>query len=195
MTYDPKYLISGPRGHVMVGQDLEDPPTYSGFPLFVDIANSRVGVGVLSLNPDYRFQVDGEPCDPSAAGAIGSAVFQFNPRTSNAGLHIGFATTGTPNNAFWMQANDTTDFSLAPFPIALQPTGGTVSIGTLLPEMSGAGKLHIAGDAVRIDTRRTPTHGGALDAGYVGEICWDDDYLYICIAPDHWARAALTPLP
>ncbi len=32
----------------------------------------------------------------------------------------------------------------------------------------------------------------ATDAGTAGEVCWDADYLYVCVGVDTWKRTALT---
>ena len=32
----------------------------------------------------------------------------------------------------------------------------------------------------------------STDAGTEGEVCWDSNYLYICIGTDAWKRIALT---
>lgn len=46
------------------------------------------------------------------------------------------------------------------------------------------------GDTVRICTDRTITNSN--DDGYKGEICWDSNYLYICVANNTWKRVALS---
>lgn len=45
-----------------------------------------------------------------------------------------------------------------------------------------------AGDTYRQVTPRTITN--ATDEGFIGEICWDVDYIYICVATDTWQRVA-----
>ena len=37
----------------------------------------------------------------------------------------------------------------------------------------------------------TKTPSAADDTGTVGEICWDADFLYVCIATDTWTRATI----
>jgi len=46
----------------------------------------------------------------------------------------------------------------------------------------------ISGDRLRIANAKTPATSGA--AGTAGEICWDANYLYICIAANTWRRVA-----
>ncbi|WP_157046139.1 hypothetical protein [Geotalea uraniireducens] len=65
---------------------------------------------------------------------------------------------------------------------------GIVGIGTTAPALSGTGKLHMAGDTIRIDTPRTPASGSNC---YQGEIAWDSGFVYVCTAANHWKRSAL----
>lgn len=44
------------------------------------------------------------------------------------------------------------------------------------------------GDTLRIITPRTPA--SATATGLVGEICWDANFIYVCIANNTWHRAA-----
>jgi len=66
---------------------------------------------------------------------------------------------------------------------------GIVGINQLTPVISGTGKLHMTADTMRLDTARTPASAAA--AGNAGEICWDANYLYICVATNTWKRVAI----
>lgn len=48
------------------------------------------------------------------------------------------------------------------------------------------------GDTIRIMTDRTPS--GPTATGYKGEVAWDDNYIYICVATNSWKRAAISNL-
>ncbi|HEV2764755.1 MAG TPA: hypothetical protein VGV38_17375 [Pyrinomonadaceae bacterium] len=66
---------------------------------------------------------------------------------------------------------------------------GILGLGTGLPNVSGVGgRLHVAGDTIRIDTQRSPASNGI---GNPGEVCWDGNYIYVCVAANTWKRAAL----
>jgi len=41
---------------------------------------------------------------------------------------------------------------------------------------------------INIEVSHTPS--SASDTGHPGTICWDDDYIYICVAVDTWKRIA-----
>jgi hypothetical protein len=49
--------------------------------------------------------------------------------------------------------------------------------------------LDIDGDTIRLRNNRTIS--AANDTGTKGEICWDDYYIYVCIATNTWRRASL----
>lgn len=64
---------------------------------------------------------------------------------------------------------------------------GNWGFGTAAPTV----KMDIEGDALRLRTASTPT--SATAAGAAGTIKWDADYVYVCVAPNTWKRAALAP--
>ena len=64
--------------------------------------------------------------------------------------------------------------------------GGKVGIGTATPTAS----LDVNSDILRLRTAKTPT--SASDTGNAGDICWDADYVYVCVATNTWKRAAIS---
>jgi len=61
-----------------------------------------------------------------------------------------------------------------------------VGIGTNTP----AQILDINGDTIRLRSQRTIPNSNTF--GEAGEICYDANYIYICIATDTWKRVALS---
>jgi len=61
-----------------------------------------------------------------------------------------------------------------------------VGIGTTTPTKP----LDVDGNTIRIRQDRTPS--SSSEACAKGEIAWDGDYLYICVATDTWKRTALS---
>jgi hypothetical protein len=53
--------------------------------------------------------------------------------------------------------------------------------------------LRVDGDTVRVANARTPATAGA--AGNAGDICWDADYIYVCVAANTWKRVAIATWP
>ena len=70
--------------------------------------------------------------------------------------------------------------------LLLNPNGGNVGIGTTSP----TNLLDVNADSIRVRTAQTPATAGA--AGNQGEIAWDADYIYVCVATNTWKRAALS---
>jgi hypothetical protein len=50
--------------------------------------------------------------------------------------------------------------------------------------------ISIKGSTVRLMVRRTITNSN--DSGLNGEVCFDSEYIYFCVATDTWVRAALS---
>lgn len=48
------------------------------------------------------------------------------------------------------------------------------------------------GDTLRVMTDRTPS--GPSATGLKGEICWDENYIYVCVDTNSWKRAAISAL-
>ena len=63
---------------------------------------------------------------------------------------------------------------------------GRVGIGTTSPTEA----LDVNSDAIRIRTAQTPASASA--AGNAGDICWDTNYVYVCVATNTWKRSALS---
>ena len=51
-------------------------------------------------------------------------------------------------------------------------------------------KLDINDNTIRVRTPGTPS--SASDFGAQGEIRWDADYVYVCVATDTWKRVAIS---
>lgn len=49
--------------------------------------------------------------------------------------------------------------------------------------------LSLNGDTFRISSNRTIAE--ADSNGYKGEICWDSNYIYVCVADNTWKRVAI----
>jgi len=64
-------------------------------------------------------------------------------------------------------------------------SSGRVGIST----NSSTAVLDINSDVFRLRTSKTPS--SASDTGNQGDICWDSNYVYICVATNTWKRAAL----
>jgi len=66
---------------------------------------------------------------------------------------------------------------------------GSVGFGGS-PVISDGRGIHLFGKILRLGTSKTPA--SASDTGNAGEICWDANYIYVCVAANTWKRAALS---
>ena len=64
---------------------------------------------------------------------------------------------------------------------------GNVGIGSGTTSPTAA--LDINADTLRLRTARTPASASA--AGNAGDICWDADYVYVCVSTNVWKRSPL----
>jgi hypothetical protein len=79
---------------------------------------------------------------------------------------------------------------------AYMQTGTVANVGIGLNHPPTT-KLDVFGNKMRIRGKHTPA--SATDSGYTGEVCWDDNYMYICIygdgpggGTDSWKRSPLS---
>lgn len=63
---------------------------------------------------------------------------------------------------------------------------GYVGIGTDDPAVA----LDVNSDSIRVRTAKTPASAGA--DGEQGQIAWDTNYIYICVATNTWKRVAIS---
>lgn len=92
-------------------------------------------------------------------------------------------------------SNAGTDFRIVRFddsgnaldaPLFIKRSSGNVGIGTTTPQR----KLDINSDRIRIQQTKTPA--SATDVGLKGDICYDANFMYVCVADNTWKRTALT---
>lgn len=62
--------------------------------------------------------------------------------------------------------------------------------GTAWSSDFNTGKVVSNADVLRLTISKTPA--SASDTGNAGEICWDSNYVYVCVAANTWKRAALS---
>jgi hypothetical protein len=104
------------------------------------MGNGNVGIGITT--PLQKLQVDGVVGSPASVGVTQSGIFRISNTTDNAVLDFGITIAGS---GAWIQSTDETSLA-ANYPLLLNPNGGNVGIGTLVP----ADKLHVIGN-IRIN--------------------------------------------
>ncbi|MGG6310614.1 hypothetical protein [Paenibacillus macerans] len=70
--------------------------------------------------------------------------------------------------------------------LTVKRSSGRVGIGTEDPQSA----LDVNGDGIRIRESRTPESANA--PGNPGDIAWDENYVYVCVAKDTWKRTELS---
>lgn len=106
----------------------------------------------------------------------GTLVLNSGTATGSGSSNIEFRTS-TPGASGTTDANPNTKMTLL--------GNGNLGIGTTPTNI-----LDINGNSFRLRTARTITN--ATDVGSTGEICWDTNYIYVCVATNTWKRTALT---
>lgn len=71
-------------------------------------------------------------------------------------------------------------------PLSIQRTNGNIGIGTNDPDT----KLDINGDKLRIREKYTPA--SSTSSCSQGQMAWDDDHVYVCVAENNWKRTELS---
>ncbi|MGH0775287.1 BppU family phage baseplate upper protein [Bacillus mobilis] len=108
----------------------------------------------------------------------------FNPRWSIRGDSTA-ESTGNAGTDFRIVRFDDTGTAVDA-PLFIKRSNGYVGIGTITPQR----KLDIAGDRIRIQSTKTPA--SATDTGLKGDICYDANFMYVCVADNTWKRMPLS---
>ena len=203
------------KGDVYFEDDREGEPTYidfgqdsitlrpSGSQILHAIADA-VGIGtttpteILTLNatdPTILFREGGT--DKAAIGVNSADNILFENKTMNKHIVFKVNDQGAVKEGFRLDGavpevvvNQTSD-SLVDFRVEsdnnthmLFVDGGNDKVGINTDQPTEA--LDINANSIRLRNSLTPSSAGAL--GATGQICWDANYLYICIATDTWTR-------
>ncbi len=143
--------------------------------------DSSGNVGIGTASPGSTLDVYGEIRSSRDAS-------QFLRLYSNSSGHYLVGNGGT-NKSLFINSH-----SVGTSPIAFQISGtskmvldssGNVGIGTTSP----TAKCDINSDILRLRTSKTPA--SATATGNQGDIAWDSNYMYICVATNSWKRSAL----
>jgi hypothetical protein len=158
---------------------------------YLNLDGAFITTGVLNsagLNIDFKWQfynagsallymrdqVNGRMQFTATPGAVGLSRIDFNDRiTVQAGA-------GQTANVF--DAKSSAGVNL----VSISPAG---NLGIGLGATASTAPLDIAGDTHRQRTSRTPA--SATAAGNAGDICWDANFVYVCVATNTWKRSAL----
>lgn len=69
-------------------------------------------------------------------------------------------------------------------------TADSTFSSTYSPSDSTPSFVQVVGTTIDISTPRTIVN--STDTGFTGEICWDTNYLYVCVGNNTWKRSGLS---
>ncbi len=120
---------------------------------------ASLGVGIES--PAQTLHVHGAAGLPASSGVDQNGLFRLTNSTNDLALDFGQMSVSPWTS--WIQNTNKTDLSQS-YPIALNPNGGNVGIGTVSP----AARLHIVGNLYVTGSNSTvgTLQGGTIAAGY-----------------------------
>jgi hypothetical protein len=166
----------------------------------IQIINSGAAPGSLSLyaNNDtsstsgsirqHRKTTTGKVSNDMALGVQQFAGYGDTQYRIAARIQVRTDTTGTISDSSMpgvMIFSTTPDGSTSATERLRIDSAGNIGIGTTEPEVM----LDVNSDSIRIRESKTPASSSAN--GVVGEIAWDEDNLYICVANNTWKTANL----
>ena len=74
--------------------------------------------------------------------------------------------------------------------ITKQGASGHIYVQKILDGQIPLLGLDVNGDKIRIRTDKTPA--SASDTGTAGWICWDANYLYVCVDTNTWKKIGIS---
>lgn len=151
-------------------------------------ATLDIGPGIDS---DAKIHVSGSDSSTLAIFASDSSPIVLAMTGSGevvvGGLHLDakLNVSGSKNDKLISLKSDTKDPAFYVSGSGDVYAAGKIGIGTTDP----LGALDVNDNAIRIRTAGTPS--SASDLGAQGEIRWDANYIYVCVATDTWKRVAI----
>jgi hypothetical protein len=167
--------------------------------LFVDGSENKVGIG--TQQPAYTLDVQGDVGvnqniyhngDPDTLITFNNN--QIVLKAGNLALVTAEKNSSAPHEVTINDGANNVDFVVKGNGSGAGNPGMKFDASTNRLGINGVGSpqvaLDIDSDAIRLRSSSTPSSAG--DFGHQGEIRWDANYIYICVATDTWKRVALS---
>lgn len=146
-------------------------------------ASKSSSVGIESGTRISRIISEGwaggaDPEDYKVGAEIRSVAVPASSNWTNAdrGTCFEFWTCGTGSSSLIKRASITAN--------------GSLLLGSDRVDTESLHQLDISGATIRIGASYTPASKTAT--GQAGTVCWDSNYIYVCVATNTWKRAALS---
>jgi hypothetical protein len=101
--------------------------------------------------------------------------------------HPSTAYTVTGNQITFTETPEATDV------IDVRFLGAAVTVSeTVYDDITVSGNVTATGNVTLGGILQAePITKASTDPGHTGQICWDNNYIYVCVAPNTWKRAGL----
>jgi hypothetical protein len=158
-----------------VGQWIRNFSNDTSYPYLVFQKSRGASIGTMATTNinDSLGDIQFKGVDTSNTSQTGAQIFSVQDAAAGASFIRGSLVFATDDGA-----GMSTRMTLS--------SSGNIGIGTTAPTE----KLDISGDTIRIQAEKTPA--SATASCDKGEIVWDADYVYVCVATDTWKRSMLT---
>lgn len=121
------------------------------------------------------------------------AAVNYNHSLKGAGSHVFYTGSTSAVQVVFKHTASTANF----VSLTGGTTGNPVNIATdgeancsINVTPAGSGLVQINSDSVRVVTSKTPASAAAT--GTAGQIAWDSNYIYVCVAANTWKRSAIS---
>ncbi len=146
-------------------------------------AAGHVGIGITT--PNVPLHIAGSAptiiTEDNIGGAGNTAALRIISSNNVNYIQTGTATTtGATADLRFTSMGTTATY------MTIKNTTGNIGIGTINP----TNKLDVNGDSIRVENSKTPA--SAIAPCNKGEIAWDANAVYVCVATNTWKKAALT---
>ena len=197
------------QGDIYYEDDREGDPTYIDFGMdsitlrpsgsqILYTQHNMVGIG--TTEPESELHVNGTTLFSSSANQELIRVAKADGDTreiafENEGVDIGSIYFNSAEHMFIRQENGAKDLALRIASTnAIRIDGSTSRVGIFedspVTTLDVNGSFRVQSDSIAIQNSKTPAN--ATDTGQAGQICWDTNYLYVCVALNTWKRIALS---
>lgn len=155
-----------------------------------DVTGNLTGAVTGNVNGNLTGDVTGAVTGNVTGNITSAGLSSFSSIDVNGG-----AIDGTPIGATSAAAGTFTTINATSTVTAatVDINGGAIdgtNIGATTPGAGTFSALQANADHIIITTSQTPASASA--AGTQGEIAWDSDYIYVCVATNTWKRVALS---